>query len=190
MNFTAFLTELNNILGDQNNFALSSDQKSQNLTQAFNDNYAVTPVWDNSLTFSISTYQYALPATITNVADVYLERDVSQFPEAIGRDLWEVIAGKLQFNNVAHWTIPDTYPLWLKGYYKIKTTDAVSDVNLQNYILALAGWYSLRNLTYVKINSFLRNDTTIGELLNTRREMFADVMEFRRQLNGLDFVAI
>lgn len=190
MVFTDFQNELNLLLGDTSNFALSSDQKSQNLTQAFNDQWAVTPVWDNSLTFSINSYQYPLPADITTVSDVYLERDVSQFPEFIGRDLWEVIAGNLQFNNMAHWTIPDTYPLWLKGYYKVKTTDTINDVGLQNYILALAGWLCLRNMTYIKINSFLRNDTTIAELLNTRKEMFADVMEWRRQIKGLDFIAL
>lgn len=190
MVFNDFFNDLNNILGDTNNFALSITQKTQNLTQAFNDKYAVTPVWDNSLTFSINTYQYALPADITTVSDVYLERDVSQFPEYIGRDLWEVINGNLQFNNIAHWTIPDQYPIWLKGYYKVQTTDTINDVGLQNYILSLAGWYCLRNLTYTKLGSFLRNDTTIAELLNSRKEMFSDVMEFRRQLSGNDFIAL
>ena len=190
MNFAAFLTALNLILGDTNNFALSTDQKTQNLTTAFQDQYAILPVWDNSLTFSINAYQYAIPSDITSISDVYLERDVSQFPEYIGRDLWEVIGSNLQFNNMAHWTIPDTYPLWLKGYYKVKTTDTINDVALQNYILALAGWISLRNLTYTKINSFLRNDTTVQELIATRKEMYSDLLEYRRQIAGLDFVAL
>lgn len=190
MQFQDFLNELNNILGDSNNFALSNDQKTQNLTQAFNDNYAVTQVWDSSLTFSINQYKYPLPADITVVNDVYLERDVSQFPEYIDRGLWEVIGGNLQFNNIAHWTIPDTYPLWLSGWYKVQKTDTITDVNLQNYILALAGWLCLRNLTYIKLNSFLRNDTTIAELINARREMFGDVTEYRRQLSDVGFVAI
>lgn len=178
------------MLGDTNNFALSVDQKAQNLTNAYNDQYAVTPVWDNSITFSINEYQYALPADITSVSDIYLERDVSQFPEFIGRDLWEVIAGNIQFNNMAHWTIPDTYPLWLKGYYKVQTTDEITDEALQNYILSLAGWFCLRNLTYTKLNSFLRNDTTIQELLASRKEMWSDVLEFRRQIRGMDFIAL
>jgi hypothetical protein len=190
MLFEDFLNELNLMLGDSNNFALSTDQKTQNLTSAFKDNYAVTPVWDSSITFSINEYQYALPADITTVSDIYLERDVSQFPEYIGRDLWEVIAGNIQFNNMAHWTIPDTYPLWLKGYYKIQTTDTVSDIALQQYILSLAGWYCLRNLSYTKLNSFLRNDTTIQELLAARKEFFGEVLEFRRQLNANDFIAL
>lgn len=190
MVFSDFLTELNLMLGDTNNFALSNDQKTQNITNAFNDNYAVTQVWDNSITFSINTYQYAIPSDITAISDIYLERDVSQFPEAISRELWEVVQGNIQFNNMAHWTIPDTYPLWLKGFYKIKTTDTVTDTALQNYILSLAGWYCLRNLTYTKLNSFLRNDTSIAELLNTRKEMYGDVLEFRRQLNTKEFIAV
>ena len=190
MQQTDFVNALNRLLNDSNNFALSSDQKTQIVQEAMNDNYAVTPVWDNTLTFSISSYQYALPSDITVVSDVYLERDVSQFPEAIGRDLWEVVNGNLQFNNIAHWTIPDTYPLWLKGFYKVKSTDTINDVNLQNYIVALSGWIALRDLMYTKIGSFLKNDTTIAELINTRREALADVMEYRHQLNGKDFVAL
>ena len=189
MQFTNFLTQLNLMLGDSNNFALSTDQKSQNLTAAFNDNWAVTVAWDNSLTFSISQYQYAIPPTITNVTDIYLERDVSQFPEAISRELWEVVQGNIQFNNMAHWTIPDTYPLWLKGYYKIQTTDTITDVRLQQYILSLAGWFCLRNLTYTKLNSFLRNDTTIQELIASRTEMMRDITTFRQQLAHADFTA-
>jgi hypothetical protein len=185
-----FINSLNRLLNDSNNFALTLDQKTSIVQEAMADNYAVTPVWDNSLTFSISSYQYALPATITAVSDVYLERDVSQFPEAIGRELWEVIAGNLQFNNIAHWTIPDTYPLWLKGFYKVKSTDTVTDVNLQNYIISLSGWIALRDLMFTKIGSFLRNDTTVAELLNTRKEAMGDVMEYRRQLSARDFIAI
>lgn len=185
-----FINALNRLLNDSNNFALTSDQKTQIVQQAMADNYAVTPVWDNTITFSISQYQYAMPSDITVVSDIYLERDTSQFPEPIGRDLWEVIAGNIQFNNIAHWTIPDTYPLWLNGFYKIKNTDTVTDVNLQNYIVSLSGWIALRDLMYTKIGSFLRNDTTIAELINTRREAMADVMEFRRQLSGRNFVAL
>lgn len=189
MQLTDFENELNRNLNDSANFTFTSDQKADALTRAFNDSYAVLPVWDNSLTFSISVYQYTLPATITTVSDVYLERDVSQFPEAISRELWEVINGKLQFNNIAHWTVPDTYPLWLKGYYKVKTTDTINDVNLQQYILALAGWNLLKTLTFTKLGSFLRNDTTVAELLNSRREMLNDVMQWRQQIGGVDFIA-
>lgn len=184
-----FLDELNRNIGDLNNFTFTNDQKTDALTRAVNDNYAVLAVWDNSLTFSIETYQYVLPADITTVSDVYLERDVSQFPEAISRELWEVIAGNLQFNNVAHWSIPDTYPLWLKGYYKVKTSDVIDDVNLQQYILSLAGWNLLKTLTYTKLGSFLRNDTQISELLNSRKEMLNDVMLWRQQISGVDFIA-
>lgn len=189
MIFTDFQNELNRNIGDLNNFTFTSDQKTDALTRAFNDNYAVTPVWDNSLTFSISQYQYAIPATVTTVSDIYLERDVSQFPEAISRELWEVINGNIQFNNIAHWTVPDTYPLWIKGYYKVKTTDTINDVHLQQYILAVAGWNLLKTLTFTKLGSFLRNDTSIAELLNTRREMLNDIMLWRQQIAGVDFIA-
>jgi hypothetical protein len=189
MVLTDFQNELSRNIGDLNNFTFTTDQKTDALTRAFNDKYAVTVVWDNSVTFTISQYQYAIPADITVISDIYLERDVSQFPEAISRELWEVVNGNIQFNNVAHWTIPDQYPLWLKGYYKVKTTDTISDTGLQQYILALAGWNLLKTLTFTKLGSFLRNDTSIQELLASRKEMQADIAYWRQQIQIADFTA-
>lgn len=190
MIFQDFLNELNRNIGDLNNFTFTNDQKTDALNRAINDKYAVTVGWDNTLTFSIQQYQYAIPASLTVVSDIYLERDVSQYPEPISRELWEVVAGNIQFNNIAHWTIPDTYPLWVKGYYKVKTTDTINDTGLQQYILALAGWNLLKTLTFTKLGSFLRNDTSIQELLATRREMQTDIAYWRQQISIADFSAV
>lgn len=188
MQYADLYTDLNNLLNDENNFALTVDQKNQALTAAFRDKYVVNEVWDGSLTFSVSTYQYALPATITSVAAVYLERDTTLFPTPIDSGLYEVVAGNIQFNQHSQYKIPDNHQLWLRGWYKLTVSDTVTDVALQNYILALAGWTALRNLAYTKLLSFLRNDTSVAEIIAMRNAMQQDVMAYRQQL-GTAFVA-
>lgn len=189
MDQTALLTELNRNVNDANNFTFTTDQKADALARATNDTYAVTEVWDESITFTIGTWQYAVPADMTLVTDIYLQRDTTQFPEAISRELWEQVAGNIQFNNSAHWSIPSNYQLFLKGFYKVTTADTITDTRLQQYILSLAGWNLLKTMTYTKLGSFLRNDTQVAELLSARKEMFNDVLLWRQQLQGFGFVA-
>lgn len=185
MDFDDFLTALTNLIGDKLS-QLTADQYEQALTSAFNDQWATEPVFDNSLVFTSSAWQYALPATITAVSGVYIERDTSQFPEEISTELWEVVDGKLQFNNKARWTLTDTYPLWLRGRYKVGVNDTITDAGLQEYIQALSGWYALRNLSYARAFSFLVNDTTMADIASIKNQVLQEVLMWRQQL-GTEF---
>lgn len=182
MEFADFLNQLNLMLGDVSNFALSIDEKTENLTVAMSDQYCLTEVWDNSLVYSVNTYQYAVPGDMDVVWDIYLSRDQDLFPEPISTDLWEQIAGNIQFTPSSQWKIPDQYALWVKGGHHVTINDTVTDTTIQNYILSLAGWVCLRNLAYTKLLSFLRNDSTIPDIINLRKEMYADVQMYRTQL--------
>jgi hypothetical protein len=183
MEFSDFLNALNLMLGDTNNFALSVDEKTANLEAAYNDQYAITEVWDSSsVVFSVSSYQYPVPTTMTVVWEIYLERDSDLNPEPIATELWEQIAGQIQFTPRSQWRIPDQSQLFIKGGYKVTINDTVSDVGLQNYILAVACWNCLRNLAFTKLLSFLRNDSTIPDILNLKKDARADMQEYRNQL--------
>lgn len=183
MEFADFLLELNLMLSDVSNFALSNDEKTQNLTTAFKDQYAISEVWDStSMVFSIGVYQYPVPTDMDAVWDIYLERSQDLNPEPISTDLWEQVDGNIQFFPSAQWKIPDQFQLFVKGGHKNTITDTITDEAVQNYILSLAGWICLRNLAYTKLLSFLRNDSTIADIINLRKEMRADVQEYRNQL--------
>lgn len=181
MEFSDFVTALQNLIGDKLS-QLTIDQYNQAVTSAFNDAWASEPVFDNSLVFTNTAWQYALPATLTTVGSVYIERSTSQFPEPISSDLWEVIDGNLQFNNRGRIVLDNTYPLWIKGRYKVKTTDTVTDPGLQEYIQALSGWFALRNLAYARAFSFLVNDTTMQDIANIKNQVMQEVMTWRSQL--------
>lgn len=185
MTFANSLTQLNILLSNVSGFAFNSDETNQILTDAWNDKYAVNPiVWDESLTFSISNFTYAIPATLTTVSDIYVTRSSTDFPTVVDRKLWRVVGSNIKFMDGALQAIPDGYTLRLKGRYKVTTSDTITDTGLQQYIVALAGYNALRYLLFKRTMQFLKNDTSVAEIVASRRELYADVIRWRQQLQS------
>jgi hypothetical protein len=136
------------------------------------------------LTYSQGTYQYTLPNTLTTVKDIYISPTGSTqpFPEPIDSDLYELVDGKIQFSQQADSIIPNGYTLYIKGNYKLETTDTLDTVNLQEYVIALAGVNTLTLLTFKKANLFVKNDVSMSELIGLRRELQNEVKEYRQKL--------
>ena len=103
-------------------------------------------------------------------------------PDPIDAGLWEDVTGKIQFHSQADQTVPNGYTLYLKGRYKLTVDDSIEGVNMQEYVLALAGVYTLKLLMHKKVNLFTKNDVTVGELVNVKRELEQDVKDLRRRL--------
>lgn len=185
MDFATAQSTLDTILGDAANITFSVAEKTRALTRAWNDAWVTKRVWDTSLTYTQGTYQYTRPATITALQDIYISPTGSSqpFPEPISNDLWEEVAGKIQFNQKADYTIPSGSVLYIKGRYKFVTTDSLTTVNMQEYVLALAGYNTLTLLAHKKANLFIKNDTTMGELVALRRELKVDIAESRNRLH-------
>lgn len=184
LSFSAAQTTLDTIIGDGASVTFSSSEKQRALTKAWNDAYVVNEVWDTSLTYSTGVYQYTRPATLSSIQDIYisLTGSSSPFPDPIDSSMWEDVNGKIQFNSLADRVIPGSYVLYLKGHYKLTTTDDVVNTNMQEYVLALAGVYTLKMLTHKKANLFTKNDVTMGELITLKRDLQQDVTDLRRQL--------
>lgn len=184
MDINAALTTLNIILGDTGDTTFTSTEKNRALTKAFNDPYVIKDVWDTSLTYTQGTYQYPLPATLSTLQDIYVAPSGSTqpYPSPIDSNMWELVAGNIQFRQRTDYTIPNGYVLYLKGHYQIKSTDTITDPNMQEYVLSLAGYNTLTMLGHKKANLFVKNDTTMGELIGLRRELLAEVKEFRARL--------
>lgn len=177
-------TELVTLLSDTLS-QVSADRLTNAITQAWRDPWVANLVFDNtSLTFDSTIYQYNIPATMTTIDAIYLQRDSTSFPEEVSGELWEVINGQIIFSEKAYLKIPSGYALQLRGRYKLTATDSISVSNqpMQNYVVALAGWIVLRGIGMTKILSFLHNDTSITELIGFRRELQADVNAYRAQL--------
>lgn len=180
MDNTALKTELNVRLDDADNFAFSSDEKDSILKEATNDPYAVSIVWDDSLTYSERTWQYAVPAALTTVKDIYVKASANDEPESTALN-WEVIDGNIHFKGGSR-IIPDGYTLYLKGHYKYTTSDTVSEVRIQEYILNLAQLIALQKLGIKKALKFLKNDTSVSEIVAIQRELERKVSQHRSSI--------
>lgn len=180
--FNDLKTKLNIRVQDTDNFTFTSEEKDEALTEAFNDDHTVTEIWDSSLTYDTGTYQYALPSGVDRVQDVYIKRDNSQDePEKIASDLWEVVDGNLQFKPGST-VIPDGYTLYLKGYTKYTVDDTIAETNVQEFVLNLAALNLFSTLGIKKSFRFLKNDTTVAEIVTMKREFERKVDSYKRRL--------
>jgi hypothetical protein len=187
MTFAESLEELNIILGDSQDTTFTPEEKERAMTKAWRNAYVVRSVWDTTLTYTQGTYRYPFPSGISNIQDIYISATgaSSPMPDPIDGGLWEAVNRYVQFNSAADRIIPTGYVLYIKGHYKLGVGDTIDDtteVNLQEYILALAGVNTLTLLGHKKANLFLKNDTSMSELVTLRRELQADLREARASL--------
>lgn len=186
MDYTETLEQMNITLGDSDNVTFTPEEKARALQKAWKDSYTVKRVWDESLTFTQGTYQYQIPTGMTTVTDIYLSpsnNTTTDFPDPISQDLWEVVDGNIQFKNLANSIIPSGWTLYLKGNYKYDwNSDTLPTDALQEYVIALGAWNTLTLLTYKKANLFLKNDTTMAELISLKNSLKQEVLELRGKL--------
>lgn len=186
MDQTTAKTELSTLLGDTLN-QISADRLTQAIKQAWNDQWVCKPVFDTtSLTYVAGTYQYAVPSSMTTVDAIYLQRDTTVPPEEIGSELWEVVDGDIIFSKRTYFVIPGGWALQLRGKYKLTASDSIdaSDYALQNYVVNLAAWIALRQLGFSRVMAFLKNDTSMSELVAFRNMVEKDMLRYRAQLQN------
>lgn len=185
MDFDQAKDELNITLGDSEDVTFTPEEKIRALTKAWKDSYVIKVVWDSTLTFDSSVYRYAIPPGVDTVKGIYISasNSSSDNPEPIDAGLWSVIDGYIHFTPTAGRTIPTGYTLYIKGGKKLDPdTDTLDTDGLQEYVIALAGYNTLGMLGYKKANLFLKNDTSMGELITLKRDLKDDVREARSKL--------
>ena len=138
MNNAALLTELNVRLGDSDNFTFTSDEKSSALTEATNDTYVNEEAYDSSLTYTSTTWQYTIPTGVTNVQELEMSYSGStDAPQRVPKDAWEIVNGKIHIDRNYRDILSEGATIYVKGLNKITTSDTVTNVGLQEYILNL-----------------------------------------------------
>lgn len=185
MDFTESLAEVNIRLGDSNNVTFTVEEKTQAVQRAWDDSSAVQENWDSSLIYDNQTSDYAQPSGVDNILDIYIRPSASNDtePEKVDQGLWEVFDGYIRFKNSAQTFIPNGATLYIKSYKKVDyESDTITNKSLKQYIIALGAWNTLEMLGYKKANLFLKNDTTMGELVTLRRELQREVIRLRSSL--------
>lgn len=184
MDYTALRTTLNIRLSDTDNFAFSSAEKDEAMTEAFNDDLVKYEAWDSTLTYDDQTYQYAVPSAVSVIEDIYIRpgNTTDAKPESIASSMWEVVGSNIQFKNNSNSFIPDGYTLYIRGTKKYTTSDTINETELQEYVLNLAILQCLNLIGVKKVVRFLKNDTTMSEIIGMKREIERKVAEYRRRL--------
>lgn len=184
MDFTALKAKLNTRLGDADNFAFTSEEKDEILTEAIQDPYVVRTVWDETLTFASGTYQYEIPEEISTVKDVYIKRNAGLEPEPITVPYEVIIIDDLKYLQFkgGSYHLPHNTTLYIRGSYKLTITDNIDDVRTQQYVLNLAQLNALDNLGMKKVLRFLKNDVSVSEIVTIKRELERKVAQHRASI--------
>lgn len=180
MNFDALYDKLNIRLGDNDNFAFTQEEKESILTEAIEDPYVVKSVWDSSLIYSLGTWQYAVPSGVTTVKDIYIKYGDNEDPEPIALN-WDVVEGNIQFKGRSS-TVPDGTTLYIRGNYKYTISDTITETRLQQYVLNLAQVNALDEIGMKKILKFVKNDTSVSEIIAIKRELERKVSQHRSSI--------
>lgn len=184
MDKTAAQAELATLLSDTLS-QVSDDRLVSAVTQAWRDPWVCNQIWDDtSLIFSMNVFKYDIPVGITTIDALYIKRSSFVFPEEIGSELWEVIDGQIIFNKNAVLRIPDGFTVQIRGRYKLTDTDSIAATNMpmQNYIVNLAAWIVLKQVGFSRVLAFLKNDTSMSELIAFRNLIEQDMLKYRSQL--------
>lgn len=183
MNFNTALETLNIKLKDTDNFTFTEYEKTQALTEAWGDPYNTYNVWDESLTFSSSQYAYEIPEGITVVKGLYYKPSTDSFPTPLPSDVYEVVDENLYISPEYQYFFSDGQTIIVKGVCQRTITDPLSD-DRKDYVLKLAQYNTLSMLGAQKANKFLKNDTSMAEIVAMRRELERELAVMRRKFNA------
>lgn len=182
LEFADALTQLKLLTSQTTNFTFSNDELTQALTEAWQNTFVCRSLLDSTTSFVTGTYIYPIPAALTVVTDIFYQPCSTDPMQPLSRDLWRIINGQIYFMDTVQRWLDSTYTLYVKGRYKLATTDSLPTDNLINYVLALAAYMLLKRLSYKMTFQFLRNDTSMGDIINARRDMQADVLTYKQAL--------
>lgn len=178
----AALTQLKLYTSQTANFTFTDDELTQALQAAWNDTYVVNIAWDSSLTYTSGTWQYTIPATLTTVRGLYYKNDSNDYPRHISPDSYEIVNGKIQFNNKIQKILSDGWTIYIKGAYKLGSSDSLTTNAQVNYVINLAAEQLLNQLLLKRAFQFLRNDTTTADVVRSLQAIQGNVLRYKQAL--------
>ncbi len=183
MNFNTALETLNIALNDSDNFTFTDSEKTRALTEAWADPYNTYDTWDESLSFSSAQYAYEIPSEITTVKGLYYKPSDDSFPVPLPSDSYETVAEYLYIAPEYQYFFSEGQTIIVKGVCQRTVTDNLSG-DRQDYVIKLAQYKTLGMLGGQKANKFLKNDTSMAEIVALRRELERELATMRRKFNA------
>jgi hypothetical protein len=180
MTYTESQALLDIDLNDNDNFTFTVEEKQSALRQAWDDPFNVSAVWDESLLYDQSTYQYTIPATVEFIKAIYYKTSSEPFPVRLSSGACEHVGSNIYFTPEARYTVPQGATLVIRGAKQLTTADTVAD-NKKEYVLKVARYNLLSMLGGKKVNKFLQNDTTTAEIMAMRQALEKEIAQMRKR---------
>lgn len=171
---------LNTELRDSDNFTFTELEKEHAVERAIADE-DVYYIDEERITITSVTPSYSLDSDIKAVFNVGIDNG-DGFPTDLNAEAWSHAAGrgKLLINR-AYKNIPAGQTLVLEVARKLDEDDDIP-APLSEFVLALAVVRTVDLLSNSKVNRFLKNDTTMGEIVAKRNNAERVVYDWRKKL--------
>lgn len=192
LTFTEALAALKILTSQTANFTFTNDELTLALTTAWMDGFVTTEAYDSSLTYVPGTYIYTIPTSMRTVKEVYIILPsgsqtsppfaTGNYPGPISSDLYEIINGSIYFRDITQMYMDNNYTLYLKGNYKLQTSDSLPTENLVNYVLWLSADTLMNQLLLKSVFVFLRNDTTVAAIQAAKKITETQVLTYKQRL--------
>lgn len=185
MDFDQLKTELNIRLGDADNFAFTDDEKTSVLTEAINDGDVVQDTWNNYIVYDSTQFQYPVPNDVSAIYDLYVNptNDASRL-EKVDPNLWERVGDNIHFKNGAGDYLTSGDTVYIRGAIKLSADDTITELRVREFVLKLAHLKCMSMYGTKKAFKFVKNDTSVAEVVALKRELERDVQAARAALEA------
>lgn len=181
------LIRMNTQLRDTGDKTFSIVEKTEALTGAFEDEY-VCGVEEQTLTVVDQRRKYTLDDTIKSVLSVGFDYANDGFPTPLPASATSFVGGSLVIDR-SYMNLYAGKKLYLNVMVKYTIDDDLPEF-LTSYVLNLGIANCAEYLSNIKINRFLKNDTTMGELLARINRAEQKAQRLRRTLRNRVMVKI
>lgn len=181
---TQMLARLDIWLDDADNFAFTPAQKAEGYNTVLNNDPLVYKIVVDTTLSTIANTSTYVPATAYDaILQVQIDANGDAFPLPMDRSGWEYINGQLIF-NYRYRSLIAGKTMYLTAKQKLDADIDSVPVNLQAYVLHRATANMLTILSSRKIGRFLRNGTTLSELLQNQAYHEAQAMMLAKKLSN------
>jgi hypothetical protein len=176
-------TRLSVLIRDPTNSTWSQIEVGEALAEAVdNDQWLLQKRRDTTLTSIAGQSIYPLPSGFVSVDEMAIDFYNDGFGLPIDRTSWDTDDDNIYFQRRVK-NLPAGHTLIITGLYKLTSTDVIPP-RYQNYVLHLAAISLLEMLTFSKTGKFLKNDTTMAEIMQAIGYHTARTQTLREQFSN------
>lgn len=169
--YSTLRAQLDTDLRDTDNFTFSAAEKDEALRKAIEDDpYCFDIEIDNATLVTPNTSSY--PAPFDTITDIAIDGYQNGSPVFLSSSLWEQVGDSVIFDNSLTY-LPTGDTLIFYGTNSFTATVGVPRTH-RAYVINLAIAHTLDLLLEGKVNRFLRNDTSLAELMQVRTNKLKD----------------